>query len=323
MVTLNTPGERKSVNLLISTFDRNMSADGKLQHLDMQIDHRDPRGTSQTNPHLVSTPVPVGGQIRQNHARAYTVGSYAALQGAAGHFRGEGSAPILNATGEPEGQLIAVKADIVSTIHGGYAIDLRGPMAASDYPVDAMTWASQRAATREARAALERDPSLIMEIPHDVKDSPTASATGTAPGKRRALKAPTAEDLSAMGRIGHAAADGARAGVKIGKAVPKVGAVLGGSVGAVIGAGNGVAKEADRRLGKDVPATPASTPAAPAAAPAERDAEWDPGAAFGAATRGFGTHQERAKSAAKPAPALITGLPEFAPGKGDTGPEFG
>jgi hypothetical protein len=76
------------------------------------------------------------------------------------------------------------------------------------------------------------------------------------------LCAPTAQEISALGRISQAAAEGARKGARIGRTIPKVGPVVGGVVGGVVGAGQGVVREADAK--QDAPfAAPASMAAQP------------------------------------------------------------
>ena len=80
---------------------------------------------------------------------------------------------------------------------------------------------------------------------------PRMISSNDVPKTRKKLRAPTAQEISAFGRVSQAAVEGARTGVQIGKAIPKLGPVVGGVVGGVVGAGHGVVREADAMAAVD------------------------------------------------------------------------
>lgn len=115
------------------------------------------------------------------------------------------------------------------------------------------------------------------------------------------LRAPTAQEISSLGRISQAAAEGAREGARIGRTIPKVGPVIGGVVGGVVGAGQGAVREADAKQVASA-AAPASTAAQPSDpfAEAEIVGEDSPANPFAAAGARFGAPAAMVGTSAPP-----------------------
>ncbi|WP_284982427.1 hypothetical protein [Arthrobacter sp. efr-133-TYG-118] len=67
------------------------------------------------------------------------------------------------------------------------------------------------------------------------------------PKARKKVRAPTAQEISAFGRLSQAAVEGVRTGAQIAKATPRLGPVVGGIAGGVVG----VVREADTKVTAD------------------------------------------------------------------------
>ncbi|WP_051299319.1 hypothetical protein [Arthrobacter castelli] len=151
---------------------------------------------------------------------------------------------------------------------------------------------------------------------------------------RKKLRAPTAGEVSALGRIGREAIKGARQSARIGRPIPRVGPVTGAGVGAVLSAGHSLLDEADQ-FGAKEPAgmdagPPAETPhaqAPPAAARARPNrlpllvpGPGEPGWPFNPVTRTQGSPADTDHTV--PPPGLTARATEPKPSARSTAPVF-
>lgn len=306
----------RGVNLLIKTYDRNVTVQVSRRYLDVQIDYRDPNGR-QGNPHLTSVAARDSqGRRRQNHAAAYGYPDFDTIE----QYAGDNRQAIVNDRGEQIGTVYAVKAELVPSPHGdgGHFINI-STLEPSDFEIDATTMTRQALSARLIRLGRAEDAEMIaedkpsesaqheslrterranegtyrgaptqagisheagLETPYGLKSTAPLPPPPGAPGSRfnpvvrarnpeasipertdprmisshdvpkpiaKKLRAPTAQEISALGRISQSAAEGARDGARIGRAIPKVGPVVGGVVGGMVGAGHGFAREAEAK----------------------------------------------------------------------------
>lgn len=153
MAQLKGKGSMTGVNLIVSTFDNNVTKDGKTRFLDAQIDHRDPRAAGQTNLHLISNKVEgADGKARYNNGAAYTAQG---KDGGKSQFEqlvetaGPNVEPILK-DGKPVGQRFAVKANLMPSSKGnGLVVNIKS-LEQSDFKLDGKTMDGQIASVKAA-----------------------------------------------------------------------------------------------------------------------------------------------------------------------------
>lgn len=154
MAMLKGKGAMTSVNLLAKTFNNNVTTDGKTRYLDVQIDHRDPRGPDQTNLHLVSQRTQdEGGTTRYNNGAPYSKGQFVKIVDAAG----PNSEPIVK-DGQEIGRVYAIKANVMPASKGNGLVLNSETLTQSDFKVDAATMDGQFASMKTAREAAGKDP---------------------------------------------------------------------------------------------------------------------------------------------------------------------
>ncbi|WP_026820065.1 hypothetical protein [Arthrobacter castelli] len=150
MAQLKGKGAFTGVNLVAKTFDNNVTKDGKTRFLDVQVDHRDERGKSETNLHLTSNrTVGDDGQTRYNNGAPYSAGQFDKIAEAAG----PNVEPIANADGEKIGQLYGVKANVMPSAKGNGLVLNSESLGGSDFDIDSQTMDGQFSSMREARDA--------------------------------------------------------------------------------------------------------------------------------------------------------------------------
>ncbi|QNE18088.1 hypothetical protein F1D05_09565 [Kribbella qitaiheensis] len=145
MAMLKGKGAMTSVNLLAKTFNNNVTKDGRTRYLDVQIDHRDPRGPSQTNLHLVSQRTDDG---LYNNGAPYSKGQFDKIVDAAG----PNSEPILK-DGQETGRIYAIKANVMPASKGSGLVLNSETLTQSDFKIDAATMDGQYASMKAAREA--------------------------------------------------------------------------------------------------------------------------------------------------------------------------
>ena len=153
MAQLKGPGAMTGVNLVVKTFDNNVTKDGKTQYLDVQVDARDSRGHGQTNLHLTSERVKdeKTGETRYNNGAPYSEAQFAAIKEAAG----DNVTPILK-DGEQIGAVYGVKANVMPAAKGNGLVVNTKSLEPSEFTVDGNTLNAQFesiAAAKETKAA--------------------------------------------------------------------------------------------------------------------------------------------------------------------------
>lgn len=152
MARLKGKGSMTQVNLLAKTYDNATTKDGKTQFIDVQIDHRDPRGSYQLpgQHHLVSqrTAGP-DGETRYNNGAAYSKGQFDKIVETAG----PNHEPIFDKDNNKIGAIYAVKADLMPSSKGNGLVLNSETLAQSDFKIDSKTMAGQFAAAAAAKAA--------------------------------------------------------------------------------------------------------------------------------------------------------------------------
>jgi hypothetical protein len=150
MALLKGKGAMTGVNLLAKTFNNNLTKDGKTRFIDVQVDHRDPRGPEQTNLHLVSQRTQdKDGQTRFNNGAPYSSGQFVKIVDAAG----PNSEPILDKDGQEVGRVYAVKANVMPSSKGSGLVLNSESLTQSDFKIDAKTMDGQFASMKAAKEA--------------------------------------------------------------------------------------------------------------------------------------------------------------------------
>lgn len=152
MAQLKGPGAMTGVNLVVKTFDNNVTKDGKTQYLDVQVDARDQRAPGQNNLHLISERVDKDdGEVRYNNGAPYSMGQFDAIRKAAG----PNVEPIMK-DGERIGAAFGVKANLMPSSKGNGLIINTKTVKPSDFKVDGTTLDAQfksMTAAKEAKQA--------------------------------------------------------------------------------------------------------------------------------------------------------------------------
>lgn len=166
MVNLKGKGSMSGKNLLVVAYDSSIGKgdEGKLNFLDVQLDHRDPSGPGQSNLHAVSKEAKnkdgssmtgKDGKSLYNHNVNYYDKQLTAIKEVAG----PNQEPLLNKEGEAVGTVYAVKGNLMSNPRGpGLMVNTKeGALEQSDEKLGPDTmkdqYASASAAAKEARAA--------------------------------------------------------------------------------------------------------------------------------------------------------------------------
>lgn len=171
MAQLKGPGAMTGVNLVVKTFDNNVTKDGKWHFLDAQVDARDARGPGQTNLHLTSERVKdeKTNQTRYNNGAAYSVSQFEKIREAAG----TNVVPIVK-DGKTIGAVFGVKANLMTASNGNGLLINTQTLAASDFQVTDATLGEQIESMKAARASRQTE-------------SPAAEVEAEGPGVTQAL----------------------------------------------------------------------------------------------------------------------------------------
>lgn len=227
---------------LVSEIPEGANREDWLQHVEIQVDHRDPRATSQENLSPVwSGPVGDGFASDRTPERGHTVPmSSVALAGLA-DAAGDGVVP---ADSAGRTQVYAVRADLMPGREEGSMEIMPRSARESSFGLDAQSWYRQQ----EAMVAAQD------------RRHPARTAAGRT---RRRLSVPT--DPAALERIGRETARSASLGASAGRAVPRVGPVVGGTVGGSVGMLRAARREGLRLdpLAQEFPQPPAPSPEIP------------------------------------------------------------
>lgn len=166
MVNLKGKGSMSGKNLLVVAYDSSIGKGdgGKLNFLDVQLDHRDPAGPGQSNLHATSkqSKNKDGSAMTKNGKQLYdhNVNYYDKQLDAIKEAAGPNTEPLLTNEGEPVGTVYAVKGNLMSNPRGpGLMVNTKeGQLEQSELPKigpDTMKaqYDSASAASAEARAA--------------------------------------------------------------------------------------------------------------------------------------------------------------------------
>lgn len=175
------------VNLIATTYFNNSTKDGKTQFIDVQVDHRDPRGADQANLHLKAERQEDG---RRNNGAAYTSDQFAKLREAAG----PNTDPVLNKEGAEVGRSFAFKGSVMPTKDNkGLVVNTNKALGHSDFELTAEAVKGQYDSMSAASAAKKTEAQTQADAP-----APQAEAPAGAPAW--ATEAPAADqDQPAMG----------------------------------------------------------------------------------------------------------------------------
>lgn len=150
MAQLKGPGAMTGVNLVVKTFDNNVTRNGKTQYLDVQVDARDQRAPGQNNLHLISERVDKDdGEVRYNNGAPYSTRQFDTIRQAAG----PNIEPIMNKDNEQIGAVFGVKADLMPSSKGNGLIINTKTVKPSDFKVDGTTLDAQFASMTAAKEA--------------------------------------------------------------------------------------------------------------------------------------------------------------------------
>lgn len=170
MALLKGKGAMTGVNLLAKTFNNNVTKDGKTRFIDIQVDHRDPRGPEQTNLHLVSQRTQdKDGKTRFNNGAPYSTGQFDKIVEAAG----PNSEAILDKGGQEIGRVYAVKANVMPSSKGTGLVLNSESLTQSDHRIDATTMDGQFASMKAAKEANGK-------VVEQEAETPLAAAQATA-----------------------------------------------------------------------------------------------------------------------------------------------
>ena len=176
MALLKGKGAMTGVNLLAKTFNNNLTKDGKTRFIDVQVDHRDPRGPEQTNLHLVSERTQdKDGQTRFNNGAPYSSGQFVKIVDAAG----PNSEPILDKDGQEIGRVYAVKANVMPSSKGKGLVLNSESLTHSDHKIDAKTMDGQFASMKAAKEAAGK--TTEQEAGTPAAEAPIAAEHGDVP----------------------------------------------------------------------------------------------------------------------------------------------
>lgn len=176
MALLKGKGAMTGVNLLAKTFNNNLTKDGKTRFIDVQVDHRDPRGPEQTNLHLVSQRTQdKDGQTRFNNGAPYSKSQFVKIVDAAG----PNSEPIVDKDGQEIGRVYAVKANVMPSSKGNGLVLNSESLTHSDHKIDAKTMDGQFASMKAAKEATGKTTEQEAETP--VAEAPVAAERGDVP----------------------------------------------------------------------------------------------------------------------------------------------
>lgn len=191
-----------------------------LQHVEIQVDHRDPRAARQENLSPAwSGPAGDDFSAGSGPERGHTVPMSATALSGLAEAAGE---DVVQADSSGRTAVYAVRVDLMPGREQGSMELMPRSAGPSQFGVDAGSWYRQQEAMVAARN----------------EQHPARTEAGRT---RRRLPIPT--DPETVGRIGRETTRSASLGASIGRSVPRVGPVVGGAVGAGVGMLRAVARE--------------------------------------------------------------------------------
>lgn len=175
MAQLKGEGSMTGVNLVIVTYDNNVTKDGKSQYLDAQVNAQDSRGPEQSNLHLVTNrSKDDSGKERFSNGAPYSMKQFEAIKEAAGanHVKLESGASVY-----------AVKANVMPAGRGNGLVLNTKSLTASDFQIGDNVIEAQRESTKaakEARAAAREADGPQADSPEVQAEAPAAEAAEVA-----------------------------------------------------------------------------------------------------------------------------------------------
>jgi hypothetical protein len=152
MAYLQGEGAMTNINLIVKTHFNNVTKNGKSQFLDAMVDHRDPRGPSQTNLHLVSRKQEHNGKTSYNNGAGYSMDQFEKIKAAAG----PNTEPVTNKDGEQIGEAFAIKASVMPA-KGGLIINTNKRIDQSDFKMEPNTLNNQFESMKAAKQARQAE----------------------------------------------------------------------------------------------------------------------------------------------------------------------
>ena len=139
-------------NLLVISYDNNVTKDGKTRYADVQLDARDELAAGQTNLHAVTRQdKDKDGKTRYTNGAPYSVEQFEAIKAAAG----DNYVQLANRDGSPGPHVYSVQADLMPATRGsGLIINTKKEMTPG-LELDDQVIERQFASVAEAKAAAE------------------------------------------------------------------------------------------------------------------------------------------------------------------------